>query len=88
MTLTPTRNALLTQYMYCNILYHNTLSLQAVRTLATMAHFFKQMYSDNILLLKEFTPSELTTATTVQLIEREIQRIADCTSLMGKIEYR
>ena len=51
------------------------------------------MYSDNILLLKEFTPSEftpseLTTATTVQLIEREIQRIADCTSLMSKIKYR
>ena len=36
----------------------------------------QQMYSDNILLLKEeFTPSELTTAITVQLIEREIQRI-------------
>ena len=56
------------------------------------------MYSDNILLLKEeFTPSELTTAITVQLIEREIQRIGfktlsgnhagDCTSLMSKIEY-
>ena len=40
-----------------------------------MTHLFKQMYSDNILLLKEeFTPSELTTAITVQLIEREIQR--------------
>ena len=34
------------------------------------------MYSDNILLLKEeFTRSELTTAITVQPIEREIQRI-------------
>ena len=53
-----------------------------------MTHLFKQMYSDTILLLKEFTPSELTTAITVQLIEREIQRIADCTSLMTKIKYR
>ena len=42
----------------------------------SMTHLFKQMYSDNILLLKEeFKPSELTTAITVQLIEREIQRI-------------
>ena len=42
----------------------------------SMTHLFKQMYSDNILLLKEeFTPSELTTAITVQLIEREIQQI-------------
>ena len=57
------------------------------------------MYSDNILLLKEeFTPSELTTAITVQLIEKKFNRLglklylgnhaADCTSLMSKIEYR
>ena len=62
--------------MYCNILYHNTLALQAVRTLATMAHFFKQMYSDNIFNLKEqFTPKELTAAITVELIARKIKEI-------------
>ena len=62
--------------MYRNILYHNTLALQAVRTLATMAHFFKQMYSDNIFNLKEqFTPKELTAAITVELIARKIKEI-------------
>ena len=64
--------------MYCNILYHNhnTLALQAVRTLATMAHFFKQMYSDNIFNLEEqFTPKELTAAITVELIARKIKEI-------------
>ena len=51
------------------IIYHNTLALQAVRTLATMAHFFKQMYSDNIFNLEEqFTPKELIAAITVELI--------------------
>ena len=58
--------------MYCKILYHNTLALQAVRTLATMAHFFKQMYSDNIFNLEEqFTPIELTAAITVELIAKK-----------------
>ena len=62
--------------MYCNILYHNTLALQAVRTLATMAHFFKQMYSDNIFNLEEqFTPKELTAAITVEWIARKIKEI-------------
>ena len=65
--------------MYCNILYHSTFPLQAVRTLATMAHFFKQMYSDNIFNLEEqLTPKELTAAITVELIARlkikEIER--------------
>ena len=58
--------------MYCNILYHNTLALQAVRTLATMEHFFRQMYSDNIFNLEEqFTPKELTAAITVELIAKK-----------------
>ena len=62
--------------MYCKILYHNTLALQAVRTLATMAHSFKQMYSDNIFNLEEqFTPKELTAAITVELIARKIKEI-------------
>ena len=66
---TPMRNALLTLYMYCNILYHNTLALE-------IAHVFKKIYSDDILNLKEqFTPDELTAAITVELIERKIQRI-------------
>ena len=60
--------------MYCNILYHNTLALQAVGTLATMARFFKQIYSDNIFNLEEqFTPKELTAAITVELIARKIK---------------
>ena len=60
--------------MYCNILYHNTLALQAVRALATMAHFFKQMYSDDIFNLEEqFTPKELTAAITVELIASKIK---------------
>ena len=55
---------------------HNTLALQAVRTLATMAHSFKQMYSDNIFNLEEqFTPKELTAAITVELIARKIKEI-------------
>ena len=58
------------------VLYHNTLALQALRTLATMAHFFKQMYSDNIFNLEEqFTPKELTAAITVELIARKIKEI-------------
>ena len=62
--------------MYCKILYHNTLALQAVRTLATMAHSFKQVYSDNIFNLEEqFTPKELTAAITVELIARKIKEI-------------
>ena len=62
--------------MYCNILYHNTLALKAEQTLATMAHFFKQMYSDNIFNLEEqFTPKELTGAITVELIARKIKEI-------------
>ena len=62
--------------MYCKIFYHNTLALQAVRTLATMAHSFKQMYSDNIFNLEEqFTPKELTAAITVELIARKIKEI-------------
>ena len=41
-----------------------------------MAYLFKQIYSDDILNLKEqFTPDELTAAITVELIERKIQRI-------------
>ena len=41
-----------------------------------MAHLFKQIYSDNILNLKEqFTRDVLTAATTVVLMQRKIQRI-------------
>ena len=40
----------LNTYMYCNILYHNTLAPQAcLNYLSEMAHlFFKQIYSDDI----------------------------------------
>ena len=51
---------------------HLLLSL----VVATMAHFFKQMYSDNIFNLEEqFTPKELTAAKTVELIARKIKEI-------------
>ena len=50
--------------MYCN--YHNTLALQAIRTLATMARFDVE---------EQFTPKELTAAITVELIARKIKEI-------------
>ena len=41
-----------------------------------MAHFLKQVYSDNIFNLEEqFTPKELTAAITVELIARKIKEI-------------
>ena len=41
-----------------------------------MAHFFKQMYSDNIFNHEEqFTPKELTAGISVELIARKIKEI-------------
>ena len=38
-----------------------------------MAHLFKQMYSEDITdIEKQFTPGELTTAITIELIKRKI----------------
>ena len=41
-----------------------------------MAHLFKQMYLDHITDIEEqFTPEELTTAITVELIKRKIDEL-------------
>ena len=69
--------------MYCNILDHNTLPLQAVRIKQNLlklsirnAHLFKQMYLEDITdIEKQFTPGELTRAITIELIKRKIDEL-------------
>ena len=67
--------------MYCNILDHNTLALQAVRIKQnllklSMTHLFKQMYLEDITdIEKQFTPGELTTAITIELMKRKIDEL-------------
>ena len=61
--------------MYCNILDHNTLALQAVR-IKQLSHLFKQMYLEDITdIEKQFTPGELTIAITIELMKRKIDEL-------------
>ena len=61
--------------------------MQLLLELSEMAHLFKQMYSDNVLKLKEqFTRNELTGAIAVELIKREMQQFErKQESLMGEL---
>ena len=81
---TPTRNALLIRYMYSNTftlrvsLSQQLVQLFSLSLLKTfiMAHLFKQMYLEDITDIKnQFTPEELTTAITTELIKRKIDEL-------------